>query len=558
MSFPVETLHDFALALLNDEAAMAAYAADPVGALREAGFSDLTPADMQEVLTLVRDDMPVAAPAEADASAEAEAEATVAADGSAAPMDGECATDAPADAPAAVPGLGDLPVLGGLPGLGDLPAGLPGLPGLGDLPVDVPAGLPALPEVGDLPGLGALPALPALGDLPVDVPAGLPGLGDLPVGVPAGLPALGDLPVDVPTGLPGLGDLPTGLPTGLPNLGDLPSLGDLDTPAGGVDANVDTGTTGFTTSVTNDVLHSATSGFLANPDDGDAPTITHTTHSMLGDLDAVGKLAPEEFGGTFGASSELVDLDAGLVGHASGDVAAGAAVDTAAGGFAGGLTASPEGLAVVGQSPLGDFSVGSDGEFSIDPANPADLLDVDNLGTTGDAVAGTVAHVASTGTHAVTGAVENGGDQLAGFLTGPAAPVADVVDTTTDTVSDGIEQGGATVTGHVSTLPAVDDLPLPQLPELPALPDVPTIDSAAVPAVGDVSGTVSDTVAGVTSHLPVDTSSLPVDTSDVTGLVSHNPVTDVVNDSPVGGLVSGVTGHLPQDAPLVGDLDLGL
>ncbi len=553
MAFPVETLHDFALALLNDEAAMAAYTADPVGALREAGFSDLTPADMQEVLTLVRDDMPVAAPAEvppgASASAEAEAEANVEADGSGAPMDGECVGDAPADTPGGAPGLGDLPVLGGLPGLGDLPAGLPGLPGLGDLPVDLPSGLPGLPDAG---------ALPALGDLPVDVPAGLPGLGDLPVDVPAGLPGLGDLPVDVPAGLPGLGDLPAGLPTGLPALSDLPNLGDLDTPAGGVDASVDTGTTGFATSVTNDVLHSATSGFHSNPDDGDAPTISHTTHSMLGDLTADGKLAPEEFGGSLGASSELVDLDAGLVGHASGDVAAGAAVDTVAGGLAGGLTASPDGVTIAGQSPLGSFSASSDGEFSIDPANPADLLDVDHLGTTGDAVAGTVAHVASSGTHAVTGGLENGADQLAGLLTGPAAPAADVVGTATDAVTDGVEQGGATVADHLSSLPAVDDLPLPQLPALPALPDVPTIDSGAVPAVGDVTGTVSDTVADVTSSLPVDTTSLPVDTSTVTGLVSHNPVTDAVHDSPVGGLVSGVTDHLPQDAPIVGDLDLGL
>ena len=326
-----------------------------------------------------------------------------------------------------------------------------------------------------------------------------------------------------------------------------------------MNAGVDTGATGFATSVSNDVLHTATSGFLANPYDSDAPTISHATDTALGSLDAGAKLDPEEFGGSVQGSSDLVDLDAGLVGHTSGDVAGWAAVDTPAGGVSGGLHANPEhGLAIAADSPLGSFSANSDGEFTIDPANPGDLLDVDHLGDTGDAVAGTVAHVASTGTAAVTDGLESGGDQLAGLLTGPAAPVADVVDSTTDTLSGGIEQGGATVTDHVSTLPAVDDLPVPQLPELPALPDVPTIDSAALPVAGDVTGTVSDTVAGVTGNLPVDTSSLPVDTSAVTDLVSNNPVTDVVHDSPVGGLVSGVTGHLPQDAPLLGDLDLGL
>ena len=82
----------------------------------------------------------------------------------------------------------------------------------------------------------------------------------------------------------------------------------------------------------------------------------------------------------------------------------------------------------------------------------------------------------------------------------------------------------------------------------------PTVDSAALPQLGDLTGQVSD----LTGDLPLDTSSLPLDTSAVTGLVSGNPVTDAVHDSPVGGLVSGVTDRLPQDTPLLGDLDLGL
>ncbi|MBB4904307.1 hypothetical protein FHR82_000517 [Actinophytocola algeriensis] len=392
--------------------------------------------------------------------------------------------------------------------------------------------------MGDLPGAG-VPELPALGDLPA---VGLPAL-------PA-LPGLGDGSCDDgsdgdPSGLPGLGTLPA---VGLPAL---PSLGDLETPLGDLTAGVDTATTGLGVDLDGDVLDTAASGYLANPDDSDAPTLSSYTDTALGDLAAGAKLDPQEFGGSLAGSSELADAGLGLVGHAGGDVAAWGALDTVAGDLAGGLLAGPDGFAVAAESPLGSFSANSDGDFSIEPGDPSDLLDVDHLGDTGDAVAGTVAHYATTGAGALTDGIESGSDNLEGLLTGPAAPVAGVLDTTTDTVTDGIEQGGDQVSEHLSNLPTVDDLPLPQLPELPQLPDLPTVDSAALPAVGDVTGTVSDTVSGVTGNLPVDTSA-------VTDLVSTNPVTDAVHDSPVGGLVSGVTDHLPQDAPLLGGLDLGL
>jgi hypothetical protein len=62
--YSFQTLHDFVLNLLDDEAAKAAYAADPLGALSDAGLGDLTPQDVDEVLPLVADALPTAAPAD--------------------------------------------------------------------------------------------------------------------------------------------------------------------------------------------------------------------------------------------------------------------------------------------------------------------------------------------------------------------------------------------------------------------------------------------------------------------------------------------------------------
>jgi hypothetical protein len=457
LSFSIETLQDFVMTLINDEAAKAAYAADPLAALSDAGLADLTPADVQEVLPLIADSLPAGLPVDG------------------LPIDG-------------------LPV-DGLPDLGDLP--IDGLPGLGDLPID------------GLPGLGGLPSLPELPSLPVD---GLPDLGDLP-----------SLPVDVPA-----------LPT-------------LETPLGDVSAVV--GDAAATVGVDGDLVSTATSGFLSNPDNGDAPTVSNLTETAFGDLAAGAKLDPEEFGGSVAGSTELADAGLGLVGHTGGDVAAWGALDTVAGDLGGGILAGPDGAAIAAETPLGDLDLNSRGEFSIQPVDTADLLDVDHLGDTGDAVAGTVAHYVNTGTSTVTDGVSDGGDLLAGYLTGPAAPIADVVETGTDTVTEGLTTGGDTVTEHLTNLPTLDGLPLDQLPELPQLPDVPDLDSGNLPQLPDLG------------DLPVDLPSLPVDLPDagaVTGLVTDNAVTDAVHASPVGGLLDGVTGHLPQVADLPGDLDLGL
>ena len=62
--YSFQTLQDFVVNLLNDEAAKAAYVADPLGALADAGLGDLTPQDVEEVIPLVTDALPTDLPAD--------------------------------------------------------------------------------------------------------------------------------------------------------------------------------------------------------------------------------------------------------------------------------------------------------------------------------------------------------------------------------------------------------------------------------------------------------------------------------------------------------------
>ncbi|WP_125728285.1 IniB N-terminal domain-containing protein [Kibdelosporangium aridum] len=91
------TLHDFCLNLLNNADAMKAFELDPQGCLDKVGLTDITPADVNDVLPLVTDLVPT--------------------------------------------GVGDLPALNGLGGVGDVS----GLDALG--------GLPSLPSVPSLDSL---------------------------------------------------------------------------------------------------------------------------------------------------------------------------------------------------------------------------------------------------------------------------------------------------------------------------------------------------------------------------------------------------------------------
>ncbi len=130
---PVQTLHDFALNLLNDPTALAAFGTDPQQALAAAGLGDVSAADVHEVIPLVLDYVPVGSVANV----------------------GELpalGTDAPGiqgaidQLTALTQGLG-LPATGALPGVGELP-------GVGSLPV---SDLPAIGDLGHLPGVSALP-----------------------------------------------------------------------------------------------------------------------------------------------------------------------------------------------------------------------------------------------------------------------------------------------------------------------------------------------------------------------------------------------------------------
>jgi hypothetical protein len=63
LTCPEQTLHDFVLSLLTDDAARSVFGADPSAALAGAGLSDVTPQDVQEVIPLVMDYAPAGLPA---------------------------------------------------------------------------------------------------------------------------------------------------------------------------------------------------------------------------------------------------------------------------------------------------------------------------------------------------------------------------------------------------------------------------------------------------------------------------------------------------------------
>lgn len=68
MSYDFETLQDFALGLLNDDALKAAYDADPTSVLADAGLADLTAGDLEEIMPLVADGLPTDALGDLDAN----------------------------------------------------------------------------------------------------------------------------------------------------------------------------------------------------------------------------------------------------------------------------------------------------------------------------------------------------------------------------------------------------------------------------------------------------------------------------------------------------------
>ncbi|MFF1607386.1 IniB N-terminal domain-containing protein [Amycolatopsis sp. NPDC058278] len=131
----VQTLHDFALNLLNDPTALAAFGTDPQGVLAAAGLGDVSAADVHEVIPLVLDYVPVD-------SLPAVGGLPVVGDLSPVGTDAPGVQGAIDQLTALTAGLG-LPATSGLPGVGDL--------GVGELPV-----------VGELPAVGSLGSLPGV------------------------------------------------------------------------------------------------------------------------------------------------------------------------------------------------------------------------------------------------------------------------------------------------------------------------------------------------------------------------------------------------------------
>lgn len=494
MSYSFETLQDFVVNLVNDQAAMAAYNADPLGVLANAGLSDLNPADVAEVIPLVTDSLP-AVPVLDDL-----------------PVDG-------------LPGLGDLPValpVDGLPGLGDLP--LDGLPGLDDLPVALPVdALPVdgLPGLGDLPvglpldGLPSLPELPGLGDLPVALPTdGLPVVSDLPLDALPLNGLLGDgsgegLPLDHLPGVPELPEMAAGLPN-LPHLPEVPGLPGL--PTGPLDD---------LTGQLDDTLHTVIPPLPELPTlPVDLPSIPElpVLDTPLGTVAGDAEFSMDEFAGELSATGEFGEATVGVVGEED-SLSAWGGIESAAGELSGGLYLDEDVLAIGAETPAGTFGIDTTIDYTFEPANPADLLDADALGGAGDSVAGTVASYASAG--ALAGMVADGSDSLGDLLTGTAGTVADAVSTGGHAVSDSV----ANAPVPAAELPAAPEVPA--LPELPALPEVPVVD--------DLPVGLDDLPVGL-DNLPLDLPSLPLDLPLDLPALPANPVVDVVDSSPIGGV----------------------
>jgi hypothetical protein len=290
------------------------------------------------------------------------------------------------------------------------------------------------------------------------------------------------------------------------------------------------------------------------------------TETPLGDfaVDVTGVMdGADSLGSSLGASNGLGELGAWGVQTDGGDVAlwGGSATDLL-GRVAGGVQAGPDGLAAAATTPLGYTDFDTNGNYHVIPADPADV--VANLGNTGDAVAGTVTHMMGDGASTLANSVDVGGDTLAGFLSGtPAGPVADMAETGTDMVATNVAHGSDMVAQQAASLPTgTDALPVHDLPAVPDLPEIPGLGDlpVQVPDLGSLPLDVPD-LGSLPASLPVDVPDLPVDTSTVTNVLAHNPVTDAVGASPVGGLtdsVHGVTDHLPAVGDVTDHLNLGL
>lgn len=280
------------------------------------------------------------------------------------------------------------------------------------------------------------------------------------------------------------------------------------------------------------------------------------SETPLGDfaVDATGVMdGTESLGGSLGVTNDLGAMKA-WAGEGELGVWGGTATD-ALGRLAGSVTMSDNGgLSVAAVSPLGYGDVDSTGEYHLAPADPADVAD--QLSDTGDAVAGTVTHMANTGALTLADGLDSGGDQFEGLLaTTPAGPFAHGVESVTDMVAEDVMDGAGIMAEQAGNIPSADAMAatLPAVPQGPAVPDL-----GDLPGLSDLPVDVPE-LGDLPANLPVAAPSLP-DTSAVTDVLAHNPVADAVASSPVGGLtdqVEGVTDNLPL-GNVSDDLNLGL
>jgi hypothetical protein len=275
----------------------------------------------------------------------------------------------------------------------------------------------------------------------------------------------------------------------------------------------------------------------------------------LGDfaVDVTGVMdGTDSLGGSLGATNGLGDLGVwGIQGDQGGVELWGGSATDLLGRTAGGLAVDGDGLAAAATTPLGYTDFDTAGNYHVVPADPSDVM-----GNTGDAVAGTVTHVVSDGSDTFARTADTGGDNLAGFLAGtPVAPAADLVESGSDMAAVTAHQSTGMVSQHASDLPAYEGVPMdgPQVPNLPEVSDLGGLP-AQLPELGDLPVDVPGL-----GNLPVNLPALP-ETGQVTDVLAHNPVTNAVDASPVGGLtdsVHGVTDNLPV-GDLTDDLNLGL
>jgi hypothetical protein len=248
----VQTLHDFALNLLNDPTALAAFGADPQQALALAGLGDVSAADVHEVIPLVLDYVPV----------------------------------------------DSLPAVGGLPVVGDLTSvgtDTTGIQGAIDQLTALTAGL----------GLPSAPELPGLGDLTGELP-GVGGLG-LPVvgGFGHGVSGVTDITNGAASVTALAGDVTNSLGLGgdLANSIDAGSIGNLGAITGAVD-----GIAGQ--NVVDQAQHVVTSvaGNVAAPVDG------NVTGAVTGPVTDVAGAVTGHIGDFTGTLKHVGDLDVKHVG----------------------------------------------------------------------------------------------------------------------------------------------------------------------------------------------------------------------------------------------------